>query len=162
MKCKVIHKTYLYKPMEYSMLSIFHIIWSTPYGRFLAPYWSALGFTTGPIPLPFGVLHMHMAVLFCHMEYSIWYLMECFRIHHRGHILFTIWSTPLRCFMTPQMSASFTIDSTPYGCFRMPYRVLHMSTIYGHTECYIEYNTKLLSTPYVNFWCQMDYCRRWP
>ena len=55
--------------MEYSMWSLFHTTWCTPYGRFFGAIWSALGFITE-------------VKIYCHMEYSIWLFYDA------------IWSTP--------------------------------------------------------------------
>ena len=67
--------------MEYSMWHDIVTTWSTPWGCKNKVLWSSLYFFNNKHSLQ-RYEELHMALDFCHMEYSIW--------HHKT----AIWSTP--------------------------------------------------------------------
>ena len=146
----------------YSIWSLFYAIWSTPCGHYFMPYgvlyviaihvncgkniqssirlvFSALWSTPyGLELLPYGVLHM--ALNYCHMEYSIWGFSGAkwsslelnLSEHYKCCLMYSIWS-PFDA-----------IWSTPRGHFLLPYGVLHAVTI----SCHMEYSIWSLWSSY--------------
>ena len=129
----VLHMAISWFHMECSMWSLFHAIWSTPYGRNLRPngvlhriinnvycwrntkcsrrFISTIQWSTpcGHYFMPYGVLHM----------VSFWYHMEYLRIHHRDPCLLphgVLHMAAFWCHMEYSMWSLFhAIWSTPYG-----------------------------------------------